>query len=98
MLLAEVKSLNPDFKSHEIRGKLHTFSLFNFFFSVAIIQKKFFSEAAYTYYKHLNQERSLDERGVAETRKVNRRRAERIRRVNFHYMYIPCYHILLLFF
>ncbi len=28
-LLAEVKSINPDFKSHEIRGKLHTFSLFN---------------------------------------------------------------------
>ncbi len=67
-----------------------------FCFSVAIIKKKFFSEAAYTYYKHLNQE--LDERGVAETRKVNRRRAERTRRVNFHYMYIPCNHILLLFF
>ncbi len=68
------------------------------FFSVAIIKKKiFFSEAAYTYYKHLNQERSLDERGVAETRKVNRRRAERIRRVNFHYMYIPCNHFLLFF-
>ncbi len=66
-----------------------------FFFSCDYSKKNFFSEEAYTYYKHLNQERSLDERGVAETREVNRRRAER---VNFHYMYIPCNHILLLLF
>ena len=71
----EVKSSNPSFQAVHIRGKQKV-PVF-----VHHAQNHFFAAAAYTYYRTLCREDSLQSRGIKNKRKVARRRRERITRV-----------------
>ncbi len=73
-LIQEIHSLNPSFQSHNIRSEFLSPE-------VLLLTLKILSGAAYTYYKTLRQEASMNRRGLSEARKKHRRRRERSIRV-----------------
>ena len=83
-LVKEVHGLNPTFDAADIRSKLtqwYSGLLYIIQFPLSPCLSTSYIVAAYTYYKTLRQEQSLQRREVSNQRKKQRRRRERIARV-----------------
>ena len=84
--MKEVKGLNPTFDAADIRGKCKGYWLYHLL-QVHKVHTCYTAEAAYRFFKTKSEEDSLKRNGMAERKKVTRRRQERVTRVSFAFMF-----------